>query len=178
MKEQEKTLLRKKPEIEEKEKRLEEAKRAEKVRVFETGLLQAEEAVGRSKRSIEELTEQLSASEIQVRELREIRVQREEELAKQEKECKAELIRIQDALPRYAEVEQLKNYYDEEKKKQELRKGELEKHKKALDDMKQEIISIASVMAGKVVAASINTTVQDALIDETLKEMGESTWQS
>ena len=57
------------------------------------------------------------------------------------------------------------------------REIELEK-KKALDDMKQEIISIASVMAGKVVAASINTTVQDALIDETLKEMGESTWQS
>ena len=52
------------------------------------------------------------------------------------------------------------------------REIELEK-KKALDDMKQEIISIASVMA-----ASINTTVQDALIDETLKEMGESTWQS
>ena len=57
------------------------------------------------------------------------------------------------------------------------REIELEKPK-ALDDMKQEIISIASVMAGKVVAASINTTVQDALIDETLKEMGESTWQS
>ena len=57
------------------------------------------------------------------------------------------------------------------------REIELEK-KKALDDMKQEIISIASLMAGKVVAASIDTTVQDALIDETLKEMGESTWQS
>ncbi|MDR1548299.1 MAG: F0F1 ATP synthase subunit B [Hungatella sp.] len=54
---------------------------------------------------------------------------------------------------------------------------ELER-KKALDDMKEQIISIASLMAGKVVAASIDTTVQDALIDETLKEMGESTWQS
>ena len=57
------------------------------------------------------------------------------------------------------------------------REVELEK-KKALDDMKQEIVSIASLMAGKVVAASIDTTVQDTLIDETLKEMGESTWQS
>ena len=54
---------------------------------------------------------------------------------------------------------------------------ELEK-KKALDNMKQEIVSIASLMAGKVVAASIDTTVQDTLIEETLKEMGESTWQS
>ncbi|MCI8535931.1 MAG: F0F1 ATP synthase subunit B [Hungatella sp.] len=57
------------------------------------------------------------------------------------------------------------------------REVELEK-KKALDDMKQEIVSIASLMAGKVVAASIDTTIQDTLIDETLKEMGESTWQS
>lgn len=50
--------------------------------------------------------------------------------------------------------------------------------KKALDDMKQEVVSIASLMAGKVVTASIDTTVQDALIEETLKEMGKSTWQS
>ena len=57
------------------------------------------------------------------------------------------------------------------------REVELER-KKALDDMKEQIISIASVMAGKVVAASIDTSIQDSLIDETLKEMGESTWQS
>ncbi len=57
------------------------------------------------------------------------------------------------------------------------REVELER-RKALDDMKQEIVSIASLMAGKVVSASIDTTVQDSLIEETLKEMGESTWQS
>lgn len=50
--------------------------------------------------------------------------------------------------------------------------------KKAVDDMKQEVINIASMIAGKVVAASIDTTVQDALVEETLKEMGETTWQS
>lgn len=54
---------------------------------------------------------------------------------------------------------------------------ELEK-KHAIDDMKQEMIQIASLMAGKVVAASIDTTVQEQLVDETLKEMGDSTWQS
>lgn len=54
---------------------------------------------------------------------------------------------------------------------------ELEK-KRALDDMKQEMISIASLMAGKVVAASIDTSIQDSLIDETLKELGEQTWLS
>lgn len=54
---------------------------------------------------------------------------------------------------------------------------ELEK-KRALDDMKQEMITIASMMAEKVVAASIDTNVQESLIDETLKEMGEGTWLS
>ena len=55
--------------------------------------------------------------------------------------------------------------------------AELEK-KKAADDVKREMVSIASMMAGKVVAASIDTKVQDTLIDETLKEIGESTWLS
>lgn len=50
--------------------------------------------------------------------------------------------------------------------------------KHAMDDMKQEMIAIASLMAEKVVAASIDTTIQDTLVEETLKEMGDSTWQS
>ena len=54
---------------------------------------------------------------------------------------------------------------------------ELEK-KRALDDMKQEMISIATMMAGKAVAASVDVNIQDSLIDETLKEMGEQTWLS
>lgn len=55
--------------------------------------------------------------------------------------------------------------------------AELEK-KHAMDDMKQEMIQIASLMAQKVVSASINTQIQDTLVDETLKEMGDSTWLS
>ena len=55
--------------------------------------------------------------------------------------------------------------------------AELEK-KHAMDDMKQEMITIAAMMAQKVVAASIDTSIQDSLVDETLKEMGESTWLS
>ena len=54
---------------------------------------------------------------------------------------------------------------------------ELEK-KHALDDMKQEMIAIATMMAQKVVTASIDTKVQEGLIEDTLKEMGEHTWQS
>ncbi|GHU41920.1 hypothetical protein FACS1894111_04970 [Clostridia bacterium] len=50
--------------------------------------------------------------------------------------------------------------------------------KRVLDEMKQEMVSIASVLAGKVVSASIDTTIQNTLVEETLKEMGESTWLS
>ena len=55
--------------------------------------------------------------------------------------------------------------------------AELEKQK-AADDTKREMIVLASMMAGKVVKASIDTTVQESLVNETLKEIGESTWQS
>lgn len=54
---------------------------------------------------------------------------------------------------------------------------ELEK-KRAIDEVKQDVIAIASMMAEKVVAASIDTKIQDTLVEETLKEMGESTWQN
>lgn len=55
--------------------------------------------------------------------------------------------------------------------------AELEKQKVS-DEVKREIVAVAAVMAGKVVAASIDTTVQNQLIDETIKEMGDKTWLS
>ena len=50
--------------------------------------------------------------------------------------------------------------------------------KRVMDEAKQEMVVIASLMAGKVVAAQINTSIQEKLVEETLKEIGESTWQS
>ena len=55
--------------------------------------------------------------------------------------------------------------------------AELEKQKVS-DEVKREIITVASLMAGKVVSASIDTAIQNQLIDETLKEMGDKTWLS
>ena len=55
--------------------------------------------------------------------------------------------------------------------------AQLEKQKMS-DDVKKEIISVAAAMAGKVVSASIDEAVQNQLIDETLKEMGDDTWLS
>lgn len=50
--------------------------------------------------------------------------------------------------------------------------------KKAQDDIKKEIISVASMIAEKVVAENIDLDIQDSLIDDTLKEIGDQTWQS
>lgn len=55
--------------------------------------------------------------------------------------------------------------------------AELEKQKMA-DEVKREMIAVASVMAAKIVQANIDTNAQHELIEETLKEIGDSTWQS
>lgn len=54
---------------------------------------------------------------------------------------------------------------------------ELEKNK-VRDEMKQEMVQVASAMAGRFVAASMDEDKQAQLIDETLKEMGDDTWQN
>ena len=54
---------------------------------------------------------------------------------------------------------------------------ELEK-KKAMDDLKQEVVAIATMMAGKMIAVSIDEETQNQLLSDTLKEMGDDTWQS
>ncbi len=57
------------------------------------------------------------------------------------------------------------------------KEAELEKSK-ARDDMKQEMISVAALMAGKMVAVSMDEASQNELVETTLKEMGEETWQN
>lgn len=55
--------------------------------------------------------------------------------------------------------------------------AELEK-KRVADEMKKEMIAVAAAMAGKVVSASMDTHIQESLVEETLNEMGEKTWQN
>ena len=55
--------------------------------------------------------------------------------------------------------------------------AELEKQKMS-DEVKKEMVSVASMMAGKLVTASIDPAMQAQLIEETLKEMGDGTWQN
>ena len=50
--------------------------------------------------------------------------------------------------------------------------------KKAQDEIKKEIITVASMVAGKAVSEKLDIEIQDSLIDDTLNEIGEKTWQS
>lgn len=54
---------------------------------------------------------------------------------------------------------------------------ELEK-KSAADDMKKEMVSIAAMMAQQVVAEAAGVEVQDRLLADTLKDIGDETWLS
>ena len=49
---------------------------------------------------------------------------------------------------------------------------------KVSDDMRKEIVRVATAMAAKIIEQQIDESKQDALIEETLKEMGGSTWLS
>lgn len=57
------------------------------------------------------------------------------------------------------------------------KEAELEKLK-VKDEVRVEIINVASAMAGKIVEGEMDRAKQDQLIDETLEEIGDSTWLS
>lgn len=46
------------------------------------------------------------------------------------------------------------------------------------DEVKQEIISVASLLSEKLVASSLDREQQDALIEQMLKEIGDDTWRN
>ena len=57
------------------------------------------------------------------------------------------------------------------------KEAELEKNK-VKDEVKQEMIAVATAMAGKFIASSLDENKQSQLIADTLEEMGDSTWLS
>ena len=57
------------------------------------------------------------------------------------------------------------------------KEAELEKSK-VQNEVKQEMIAVASAMASKFVAASLDESKQDELLNQALEEMGDGTWQN
>ena len=63
----------------------------------------------------------------------------------------------------------------------EARKKATAREQQIVEEAKTEasrIIERAGVEAGKVVSRSMDAGIQDSLVEETLNEMGEETWQS
>ena len=57
------------------------------------------------------------------------------------------------------------------------KEAELEKNR-VQNEVKQEMVAVAAAMAGKFIEASLDKRKQEELVEEALKEMGDSTWQS
>ena len=55
--------------------------------------------------------------------------------------------------------------------------AELEQ-KRVQDEVRQEIVSVAAVISEKLVSESMDSDRQNALIEQTLREIGDDTWQS
>ncbi len=55
--------------------------------------------------------------------------------------------------------------------------AKLEKQKIA-DEVKKDMINVATLMASKAVATSMDVKIQESLVDETLREIGDNTWLS
>jgi F-type H+-transporting ATPase subunit b len=55
--------------------------------------------------------------------------------------------------------------------------AELEKQKMT-DEVKREMVAVASILAAKIVQTNIDTNAQHELVEQTLKEIGDSTWLS
>ena len=75
------------------------------------------------------------------------------------------------------EEEILSNAREEAERITDRANKQIEK-KKAMDDMKQEMVGLAAIIAQKAITSSMNVDVQASLVDETLKEMGEGIWQN
>lgn len=57
------------------------------------------------------------------------------------------------------------------------KEAQLERNKMQ-DEVKKEMVAVATAMAGKIISTSITENQQEQLIDDTLKEMGDKTWQN
>ena len=79
------------------------------------------------------------------------------------------------ALAREADI--IKEAKEEANRILERAKLDIEREKdKIKDEVKEEVIMVAGLMTEKLVAASLDSDIQNQLIQDTLNEMGDSTW--
>ena len=110
-------------------------------------------------------------------EARKLREEYEAKLAEANKE--AEII-LQEARKK-AQLNEERILKEAKEEASQIRKRAFEEAKleqsRVQDEIKKQLVTVAAAMAAKVVSSKIDTTVQDELVDETLREMDGSTWQ-
>ncbi len=96
-------------------------------------------------------------------------VEKEAGLILEEARKKAKLLEEEIILAAKDEAVRMKNRAE--------REIELDR-KKAMDEIRGELVALSALIAQKAVQDTMNVQVSSRLIDDTLKEIGKSTWQS
>lgn len=108
-----------------------------------------------------------------------IKLRTEYEAKMKEADKQAEMI-LQDARKKAQQNEEriLRDAKEEASliKKRAYEEAKLEQNR-VRDEIKKQMILVASDMAQKVVSSKMDVSIQDELVDETLKEIGGATWQ-
>ena len=108
-----------------------------------------------------------------------IKLRTEYEAKMKEADKQAEMI-LQDARKKAQQNEEriLRDAKEEASliKKRAYEEAKLEQNR-VRDEIKKQMILVASAMAQKVVSSKMDVSIQDELVDETLKEIGGATWQ-
>ena len=108
-----------------------------------------------------------------------IKLRTEYEAKMKEADKQAEMILL-DARKKAQQIEEriLRDAKEEASliKKRAYEEAKLEQNR-VRDEIKKQMILVASAMAQKVVSSKMDVSIQDELVDETLKEIGGATWQ-
>lgn len=141
----EKEIAKGREECREWEMQFQAAQRAKKVQVPETRLAASMETAEKTRKNMEDASRRLDAVKVQVQEAHEMKIRREEEFAGLEESCHAQLVRLEDALPQYGQLEPLRERYAKGQESLRKRQEELDKRQKRLD-----VLSKQQEQAGKI----------------------------
>lgn len=136
MKESWQELGKEKERYQESERRLAQARRADKASSAEEALAQARMNLDRGRKTLRITEEKLEEAQILAEALKAVKSKKEQEFLDWKAECEAGIIRIQDALPRYEQIEALKEQQEALGKALEKKQGVLQEAETKEDGLK------------------------------------------
>ncbi|MGF0033333.1 AAA family ATPase [Bariatricus sp. SGI.154] len=165
-------LLEERGEYQKIQEKFKTAKRAEKVALQETRLDHLQEMIEKNHKVLEDIGRELDAARIRAAELKKTKAQKEQEYKEIEKKNVAEIIRIQDALPQYDQIEQLRKQYSEGEKEKADKQKQQGKIKHSLDVLNQRKLQAEQIQeeyagsSGKMEGLQLRVTQQKNRLEE------------